>query len=373
VTSKFISLILLCIISLLAGCSFQADSEALTTPTLLVITSTLAPTLTPRPSETPLSLPPSSHPTVPPVDGITSTQVNVRTEPSTASNVLGIIPPDMRVEIVGKDPGENWWQILYPQGADPEGKGWVTAQYITTVAKPEVPTIGGGDGADPNNDNLAIIQEKINIRSGPGTGFNSIGTLNPQDAVNLTGKDANGTWLQIEFPEGAGPEGKGWVNAAFVQAIGVENLSIVTDTGVIVGTGTPTTIPLPPTPTLVPAWTDNDTAESPIAQVTFDPSGTRTLIYNGDVSTPEGDVQDWIGFTSYTTLVLVSLECIGSNSLKVDILENNVPTSQTIACGQQMKTVAVKRGAGYLIHLQAIQSSESLQYTNYTLTVKTSL
>ena len=109
------------------------------------------------------------------------------------SNVLGIIPPDMRVEIIGKDPGENWWQILYPQGADPEGKGWVTAQYITTVTKPEVPTIGGGDGADPNNDNLAIIQQKINIRSGPGTGFNSIGTLNPQDAVNLTGKDTNGT------------------------------------------------------------------------------------------------------------------------------------------------------------------------------------
>jgi uncharacterized protein YraI len=294
----------------------------------------------------------------------------VRTEPSTASNVLGIIPPDMRVEIVGKDPGENWWQILYPQGAD--GKGWVTAQYITTVVKPEVPTIGGGDGADPNNGNLAVIQQKINIRSGPGTGFNSIGTLNPQDAVHLTGKDSNGTWLQIEFPEGAGPEGKGWVNAAFVQASGVENLPIVTDTGIIVGTGTPTTVPLPPTPTLVPAWTDNDTAESPSAQVTFDPSGTHTLIYNGDVSTPEGDVQDWIGFTPYSTPVLVSLECIGSNLLKVDILENNVPTSQTISCGQQMKTVAVKRGASYLIHLQTIQSSENLQYTNYTLMVETS-
>ena len=228
----------------------------------------------------------------------------------------------------------------------------------------------GGPAVDSNNGILAVIQEKINIRSGPGTGFNSIGTLNPQDAVNLIGKDANGTWLQIEFAEG--PEGKGWVNAAFVQTIGVENLSIVTDAGVIIGTGTPTTIPLPPTPTLVPAWMDNDMAESPIAQVTFDPSGTRTLIYNGDVSTPEGDVQDWIGFTSYTTLVLVSLECIGSNSLKVDILENNVPTRQTISCGQQMKTVAVKRGASYLIHLQAIQSSESLQYTNYTLMVKTS-
>jgi uncharacterized protein YraI len=291
----------------------------------------------------------------------------VRAEPSTASDVLGIIPPDMSVEIVGKDPGENWWQILYPQGAD--GKGWVTAQYITTATKPEVPSIGG-DGADSNNGNLAVIQQKINIRSGPGTGFNSIGTLNPQDAVNLTGKDENGTWLQIEFA--AGPEGKGWINTAFVQVSDVENLPIVTDAGVIVGTGTATTIPLPPTPTLVPAWMDNDSAENPIARVSFDSSGTQTLIYNGDVSTPEGDTQDWIRFTSYSTLVIASLECIGSNSLRVDILENNVPTKQTITCGEQMKAVVVNRGASYLIHLQALQSSENLQYTNYTLTIKTS-
>ena len=291
----------------------------------------------------------------------------MRAGPSTVSNVLGIIPADMRVEIVGKDPGENWWQILYPQGAD--GRGWVTAQYITTVTQPQVPIVGG-DGADSNNGNLALIQQKINVRSGPGTGFNSIGTLNPQDAVNLTGKDANGTWLQIEFA--SGPEGKGWINAAFVQANRVENLPIVTEAGVIIGTGTPTNIPLPPTPTLVPAWMDSDTAKNPVAQVTFDPSGTRTLIYNGDVSTPEGDPQDWVGFISYSTLVIASLECVGSNSLKVDILENNVLTSQTIACGGQMKAVPVTPGTSYLVHLQAIPSSESLAYTHYTLTIKTS-
>jgi len=275
----------------------------------------------------------------------------------------------MRVEIVGKDPGGNWWQILYPQSAD--GRGWVTAQYVRTVTTPEVPTIGGGDGADPNNGNLAVILQKLNIRSGPGTDFNSIGTLNPQDAVNLTGKDANGTWLQIEYPAGAGPEGKGWINAAFVQANGVENLSIVTDAGVVIGTGTPPNIPLPPTPTLVPAWMDNDAPENPIAQVTFDPSGTRTLIYNGDVSTPEGDAQDWVGFTSYNTPVIASLECTGSNLLKVDILDNTGSTGQTLACGQQIMAVVVKPGTSYLVHLQATPSIGTLQYTNYTLTIKT--
>ena len=105
--------------------------------------------------------------------------------------------------------------------------------------------------------------------------------------VSLTGKDADSTWLQIEFA--SGPDGKGWVNAGFVQAQGVENLPIVTEGGEVVGTGTPTGIPPTPTPTLVPAPVDNDSAENPIVRVTFAPTGTQTLIYNGDVSSPAGD------------------------------------------------------------------------------------
>jgi len=367
VTSKSISLTLLCITLLLAGCSFQTNREVLTTPTLPVITSTLHPTLTPRPSETPLPSTPVSQPTVTPVDGITSTQINVRAEPSTASNVLGIIPPNTKVEIVGKDPGENWWQILYPQSAN--GSGWVTAQYITTVTKPEVPTIGG-DGTDPNNGMVAVIQQKINIRSGPGTGFNSIGTLNPQDAVNLTGKDANGTWLQIEFPAGAGPEGRGWITAAFVQANGVENLPIVTEAGVVVGTGTPTNIPETPIPTIVPAWEDNDSPANPIMNVTFDPTGTQVSIYNGDVSAPEGDEQDWVQFTPYSQTVLLEISCKGSD-LDIEILQDGpaVQQMEAIYCGSKL-IVHVEPNQPIKIRFTA-HSDGSLNYTSYTLHLKT--
>jgi uncharacterized protein YraI len=271
----------------------------------------------------------------------------------------------MRVEIVGKDPGENWWQILYPQGAD--GKGWVTAQYITTVSKPQVPVIGSV-GADPNNGMDAIIQQKINIRSGPGTGFNSIGTLNPQDAVNLTGKDANGAWLQIEF--GSGREGKGWINAAFVQADGVEDLPIVTDAGVIVGTGTPTSIPLPPTPTIVPAWEDNDSPTNPIMNVTFEPTGTHISIYNGDVSTPEGDAQDWVQFNPYSQAVLLEVSCKGSD-LDIEALQNGLAIQQmeAIHCGSKL-VVHAEPNLPVQIRFSA-QAHGSLNYTSYTLQLKT--
>lgn len=316
------------------------------------------------PTETPLPAQPTATQT--PVEGMTSTQINVRGDPSTASNVLGIIPANTRVEITGKDPGENWWQINYPQGV--AGKGWVTAQYITTTSRPEVPVIGG-DETNPNNGNVAIVEQQINVRSGPGTSFNSLGTLNPQDVVNLTGKDSNGAWLQIDFP--AGPDGKGWVNAAFIQAQGVENLPIVTEAGLIVGTGTPTGIPPSPTPTLIPAWDDHDSANSPIASVILESTGTQMFIYNGDLSSPQGDSDDWIAFKPYGSFVFAGLACKGSGSLKVEITENNLPPNLELACGDQMKQVAVKPDSNYLIHLQAQPSAGNLQYTNYILTIKT--
>jgi uncharacterized protein YraI len=348
-----------------AACSVNNQEQQTRSTITPTVASTLSASPIPVSSET--ALPPSlsSQPTVPPAEGITSTQVNVRAQPSTSSNVLGIIPPDMRVEIVGKDPGESWWQILYPQA--PDGKGWVTSQYITTPIKPEVPIVGGLQ-ADPTNGPFAIIQQKINIRSGPGTSFNSIGTLSPQDAVNVIGKDANGTWLQIEF--GAGPEGKGWINAAFVQANGTESLPIVADTGVVVGTGTPTNIPLTSTPTIVPAWEDGDSPTSPIMSIRFEPSRTHTSIYNGDVSAPQGDAQDWIQFTPYTRAVLLEVSCLG-NDLDIEVLQNGlaIQRGETIHCGSEL-VFPTEPNLPVVIHFSA-RADGPLKYTSYTLHIKT--
>jgi len=329
------------------------------TSTPFIITATLPPTQTPLPSETPL--PPPPQPTTAPVEGMTSTQINVRAEPSTVSAALGIIPENTKVEIIGKDPGENWWQILYPQGVD--GKGWVTAQYVTTAGKPEVPVIGGG-GPNPNSGNVAIIQQKLNVRSGPGTGFNSIGTLNPQNVVNLTGKDANGAWLQIEFA--SGPEGKGWINAAFAQAKGVENLPIITETGVIVGTGTPTDIPLPPTPTLLPAPMDGDSAQSPAVDITLSATGPHSFQYSSDVSSPAGDTEDWIRFTPHTQTTRVEITCSGNGTLFLEVVQNN-SVQQSLTCGEST-TVDSTPGIVYILHVKSSQA-EGLQYSRFTLRV----
>jgi uncharacterized protein YraI len=346
-----------------ASCSFGIRETATTTQAPFIITATLPATAIPRPSGTPLAPPP--QPTTAPVQGTTSTQVNVRAEPSTASDVLGIIPANTNVEITGKDLGESWWQINYAQGID--GKGWVTAQYITTAGTPEVPTVGGNE-TDLNNGNVAVVQQQLNVRSGPGTDFNSLGTLNPQDVVKLTGKDPNGAWLQINFA--TGPEGKGWVNAAFVQPTGAENLPIITETGLIVGTGTPTVIPFTPTATVLPAMDDQDSTRAPAVNVTFSTSGTQALQYSSDVSSPSGDAEDWLQFTPYENHVLLEVSCKGSD-VHVELLQGGQVILQitTQNCANQ-QIVRVQPGKSVQVRVSAI-SSGSLNYSSYILNLRT--
>jgi uncharacterized protein YraI len=294
------------------------------------------------------------------VQGITSTQLNVRSEPSTASVVMGIIAASTSVQIVGQDPGGNWWQILYEAGV--EGKGWVTAQYVETAVKPEVPVIGGG--ANSVSGNAGVVIQQLNIRSGPGTNFNSLGILNKNDVVNLTGKNRDGAWLQIEFS--SGPGGRGWVSAVFIKAEALDALPIVSELGEVVGTGTPADTPLPPTPTLVAAALDFDSADVPLISVTFERNGTTSLVYRGDVSSPDGDAQDWIGFIPYTDFVYVRIECMGSNLIQVKFSD----TKTGITCGQPLTAVSALAGQLNLIQILADQGAGALQYTQYTLTVK---
>lgn len=355
---KFISICWLAMFC--AGCSFSVDVIEADTPTALVVTSTLPASPTSKPSKTPL--PPLPTSTVAPAAGTTSTRVNVRGEPSTAGEVVGIIPANTEVEIVGKDPGGNWWQIKYPQAA--QGVGWVTAEFIVTTGEPAVPVVGGA-GVNPNGDQVAIIQQQLNVRSGPGTSFNSIGTLNARDVVTLTGKDASGAWLQIVFA--AGPDGLGWVNAAFTQATSVDSLPIVTDAGLVIGTGTPENTAVPIEPTVAPALPDHDSAVAPAVNITLTAGGTRSFHYSSDVSSPIGDAEDWIQFKTFSANTTLELECAGSGSYIAELLLNYSVVG-SLVCGKIILFLSDPSGV-YAVHFVSSPTG-GLEYTKYTLKVE---
>jgi hypothetical protein len=73
--------------------------------------------------------------------------VNVRSEPDQTGDVLGQLPINTDVQIIGTDFTKSWYQIIYPDG--PDGLGWVAGQFVQTEQTPEVPVIGAGAASTP--------------------------------------------------------------------------------------------------------------------------------------------------------------------------------------------------------------------------------
>ena len=67
-----------------------------------------------------------------------------------------------------------------------------------------------------------------NVRSGPGTNFETVGRLAANSAAPVTGRNETGDWWQIEFE--AGPDGRGWVAAEVVDFVGDASIVAVADT-----------------------------------------------------------------------------------------------------------------------------------------------
>jgi uncharacterized protein YraI len=313
---------------------------------------------------------------VTPVEGQTTTQLNVRAAPSAASENLGTVPIFSKVQIVGKDADAKWWMIQFPEAAN--GVGWITAEYVQVSGDPDVPVIGAVEppaSAPPAQEASATVIETVNVRSGPGTDYNAIGTVQGGDQVALTGKDPLGAWLQIAFP--GGPGDAGWINAAFLQAEGVEGLPVISESGQVIGTGTPAPAPAGPTPTVLAAMPDEDSASSPGVSLTLSGAELRSFSYSSDLSYPQGDGEDWVQFiiggpSGTPGTVSVVIQCFGNSPLNLELIQNNVQwqTWEGVSCeGPKQLILSLFAGAPYNLHLLPSQGGAGLNYVNYTLTV----
>lgn len=98
-----------------------------------------------------------------------------------------------------------------------------------------------------------ITGSRVNIRSGPGTNYPILQTLDQNDTAPATGFNSGETWVQIELPDST----IGWVSADLVDVENSDELSVVAD------------IPLAPVattssqqPASEPAPLDNDSGSS---------------------------------------------------------------------------------------------------------------
>lgn len=284
-------LFLVLALSLISACSMEISKVGETdpAPTSGIITATLYPTFTPRATAT--RLPATAIPTVEPVSGKATAQINVRQRPSTASESIGTLNINSEVQIIGKDVSGAWYQIYFVLPSGAQGEGWVAAEYILTESKPDVPVTSGGSTSTGDENTNGSVTQQVNVRSGPGTEFDALGMLSVGDGIVITGKNLGGTWLQIEYASGA--NGKGWIFATYVETSIINDLSIISETGDAIGVSTQTSIAATAAPVYTPAPDDGDTMEEPAILVTFSTNDSRAFSYSSDVSSPEGDVEDW--------------------------------------------------------------------------------
>ena len=126
----------------------------------------------------------------------------------------------------------------------------------------------------------ATAIQAVNVRQGPGTNFAIAGKMPKDTSAVVLGKNEDGKWLQVAFPDAAHP---GWIAAAFAKVNGT------IDTLPVVAVAPPATAtPGGPTPTKAAvAATATQVFPAPkgtISFVTFDVNQNSYVLNNLDVA-----------------------------------------------------------------------------------------
>ncbi len=179
--------------------------------------------------------PPSPLP-VSPTATVAVNQLNVRGGPGLGYNVIATLGWGDHAPLLGRSSDGKWLQIQvsspYPTFAIPTG--WVLARYVwSSVPIFQLPVTDGGAPPPPNNLTGLVAVPRLNVRSGPGFGFNIAGQLSGGQSVKLLGRTSAGDWLKVEwggYPGQGMPTYTGWVLARYLNtSVPINNLPIISD------------------------------------------------------------------------------------------------------------------------------------------------
>ena len=231
---------------LTAGNSVEVDSDAKDTSNVVAEQPTPALQTSDETSKVPtpdsVSVAAPVQPRTASVPGANSTIVgdpgatNIRSGAGTNYGVVDVVQVGDRVKAIDRatdSDGQPWYQVMIPGGSS----GWVFGQLIQVdgdaalpkakvapesksagepAAKP-VPTAQPADTTDNTNATIAGQAGSKNVRSGPGTSYDTAHTAYPGDRVVIrdTSTDTGGyTWYKVYFPK-SGAEG--WIASQLVS------------------------------------------------------------------------------------------------------------------------------------------------------------
>ena len=223
--------------TLLSGCSlFKKDptEPADTTPQTpgISLTDTTAPTETEAPTTE------ATEPINENTATVTS-QLNIRSSPSTEATVVGTLDAGDKVEISRREEvtGISWAYIISPEA------GWIVMDYVEMDIPSQMPS--GGDTNTPAGNNTAteptasggdtmnvkgvVTVNNLNIRSEGSQAGKVQGSYNKGDVVTI-----------LETKNGWGRTNKGWIKMEYVNTSGTST-DTTTNTNNNTSTGSNTT------------------------------------------------------------------------------------------------------------------------------------
>jgi len=160
--------------------------------------------------------------------------VNVRSGPGTQYDIIGHLNSGNEVRITGRSNSESDWLRIDFQGSD----GWLA--YFTVTVLGDVTDLDIVSPRDDQENALVRIAptpvtiqaksnifvtayRRVNVRSGPGSEYVSVGNLEARATADVTGRSNDNEWLRVDF--GGTP---GWVAFFVVSLTGsLETIDVV--------------------------------------------------------------------------------------------------------------------------------------------------
>ncbi len=196
------------------------DATATVVPTAVGTGETPTPTPTAEPTPTP-----TPGPTLPPgyaaAGVINADGVNIRAGASTTTKSYGRLMKNTSLGLYEK---LGSWYRVYVESTGLEG--YVYAKYVSITQ-----TGSGGTSSDGTAASAGYVNASgVNLRTGSGTRYNSLGRLARNTSVKVIG--SSGSWYQIEVPSA---ELTGYIFAKYVTLTETDTQQTATTTGVVTG------------------------------------------------------------------------------------------------------------------------------------------
>ena len=146
-------------------------------------------------------------------------ELSIRENAGMDENVIGTLLQDEVLEVLDTTVDESWMQVKRADGTT----GWIYKTHLVKVESPEPPDNGGGNGDGNGGGNgEPPVDEKwyrvtafaLNVRSGPSTSYEDIGTLQQNEVVKALEYAVANSWIKIYRPS----DGlTGWSYASYLE------------------------------------------------------------------------------------------------------------------------------------------------------------